>query len=106
MRKVVVSFVLAMLFFFVGVFSCSAADVIKLKAANYLPTTHKMSLLTERFCQEIKKRTNGRVEIYLLSGRHAPVAGEDVQRDYDGRRRHRCFPYPVYPGALSDDGGL
>ncbi len=68
MRKVVVSFVLAMLFFFVGVFSCSAADVIKLKAANYLPTTHKMSLLTERFCQEIKKRTNGRVEIYYYPG--------------------------------------
>lgn len=44
------------------------ADVIKLKAANYLPITHKMSLLSERFCQEIKKRTNGRVEITYLGG--------------------------------------
>ena len=68
MRKGIVSCVLAVVFFFVGVFSCSAAEVIKLRAANYLPTTHKMSLLTERFCQEIKKRTNGRVEIYYYPG--------------------------------------
>ena len=46
----------------------TGAEVIKLKAANYLPTTHKMSLLTERFCQEIKKRTNGRVEITYYPG--------------------------------------
>ncbi len=45
-----------------------AANVIKLKAANYLPPTHKMSLLTDRFCQEIKKRTNGRVEILYYPG--------------------------------------
>ncbi len=68
MRKVVASFGLAAVFFFAAVFSCSAAEVIKLKAANYLPTTHKMSLLTERFCREIKKRTNGRVEIYYYPG--------------------------------------
>ncbi len=48
--------------------SAWAAPVIKLKAANYLPPTHKMSLLTDRFCQEIKKRTNGRVEILYYPG--------------------------------------
>lgn len=44
------------------------ADVIKLKAANYLPVTHKMSILTAKFCDEIKKRTDGRVQIAYYPG--------------------------------------
>ncbi len=44
------------------------ADVIKLKSANYLPPTHKMSLLGQKFCEEVNKRSNGRVEITYFPG--------------------------------------
>src|SRR3990170_8146301 len=45
-----------------------AADVIKLKGANYLPVTHPMSLLTGWFCDEVKNRTKGQVEITYHPG--------------------------------------
>jgi TRAP-type C4-dicarboxylate transport system substrate-binding protein len=46
----------------------SAQNVVKLTAANYLPPMHKMSLLTQWFCDEVKKRTNGGVEITYHPG--------------------------------------
>jgi TRAP-type C4-dicarboxylate transport system substrate-binding protein len=48
--------------------SVHGAEPVKLKAANYLPVTHKMSLLTGWFCDEVKKRTNGRLEIAYYPG--------------------------------------
>ena len=45
MRKVLLVS-LSVVFILVSAMSAGAADVIKLKAANYLPTTHKMSVLT------------------------------------------------------------
>jgi TRAP-type C4-dicarboxylate transport system substrate-binding protein len=67
--KKCVSLLLVAIFLVFGVFSyAGAADAIKLKAANYLPVTHPMSLLTAWFCDEVKKRTNGRVEITYYPG--------------------------------------
>ena len=46
----------------------NAQGAVKLTAANYLPPMHKMSLLTQWFCDEVKKRTNGEVEITYHPG--------------------------------------
>jgi len=62
-----VALFLVVLFF--GIWSlASAADVIKLKSANYLPQPHKMSLLGQRFCDEVNKRLAGKVEITYFPG--------------------------------------
>jgi TRAP-type C4-dicarboxylate transport system substrate-binding protein len=45
-----------------------SADVIRLKYNNFFATTHFVSTLAGQFCDDIKKKTNGRVEISLLSG--------------------------------------
>ncbi|HME45641.1 MAG TPA: TRAP transporter substrate-binding protein [Syntrophorhabdales bacterium] len=45
-----------------------AAEAIQLKYSNYFPGTHQYAVLTGKFCEEIKKRTNGRVEITHYPG--------------------------------------
>jgi TRAP-type C4-dicarboxylate transport system substrate-binding protein len=66
MKKLMSSFLVVV--FLVLASHAVAADAIKLKAANYLPVTHKMSVLTAWYCEEVKKRTNGRVEITYHPG--------------------------------------
>ena len=45
-----------------------AAEPIKLKFANYFPVIHKNTAFGQAFCDEIKKRTDGRVEINSYPG--------------------------------------
>jgi len=52
-----------------SVIHAKEAGPIKLKYSNYFPATHRYAILGAQFCEEIKKRTNGRVEItYYPSG--------------------------------------
>ena len=60
--------VLAMLIFFSMIGAGAAAEQIKLKFANYFPVVHRNTALGKEFCDEIKKRTGGRVEISYYSG--------------------------------------
>jgi TRAP-type transport system periplasmic protein len=64
--KSVSCFLAVLLFGFCSL--ASAADVIRLKSANYLPPTHKMSLLGQKFCDEVNKRLAGKVEISYFPG--------------------------------------
>jgi len=68
MRKSITLFLVLVVLVFATHSLARGAEVIKLKAANYLPVTHKMSLLTGWFCDEVKKRTNDRVEIAYYPG--------------------------------------
>ena len=53
----------------VSVPSVYGAAEIKLKFSNFFPATHQYAILGQQFCEEIKKRTNGKVEIaYYPSG--------------------------------------
>ena len=68
MRKGMVFFFLLVLFVFSAHSLVSGADVIKLKVAEFNPATHPTSGLAQKFCEEINKRTNGRVELSFYPG--------------------------------------
>jgi TRAP-type C4-dicarboxylate transport system substrate-binding protein len=42
--------------------------VIKLKYTNFFPPAHPISKLTEAWCKEVEKRTNGRIKISYFPG--------------------------------------
>ena len=64
-KLVVLMFVLAFLF---SVSSVTSAAVIKLKLANYFPTTHMNSVMLGKFCEELNKKLAGKVEITQYTG--------------------------------------
>jgi TRAP-type transport system periplasmic protein len=69
MRKSVAALLLAVVFvMFVSLSPVSGAEVIKLKVAEFNPSVHPTSGLAQKFCEEINKRSNGRVELSFYPG--------------------------------------
>jgi len=66
-RKVAwVVFVVSFLFLVVS--SSYAAEVIKLKFANYFPPTHMNSVIMGKYCEELNKKLAGKVELTQYTG--------------------------------------
>jgi TRAP-type C4-dicarboxylate transport system substrate-binding protein len=66
-RKVVlVVFVVSLLFSMVS--SPDAAEVIKLKFANYFPPTHMNSVMMGKYCEELNKKLAGKAEVTQYTG--------------------------------------
>ena len=68
MRRKVELAVFAVMFLFFMVSSPYAAEVIKLKFANFFPPTHLNSGLMDNYCQELNKKLAGKVEIAHYGG--------------------------------------
>lgn len=63
-----------------GLPGISSAQEIKLNYSSFFPAPHKNSQLSEQWCREIEKRTNGKVKItYFPGGTLTPAA-----QTYDG----------------------
>ena len=47
----------------------SAQSVIRMKYTSFMPPTHPISRLSDQWCKELEKRTNGRVKVaYFPAG--------------------------------------
>ena len=55
-------------FLFLVVSSSYAAEVIKLKFANYFPPTHMNSVIMGKYCEELNKKLAGKVELTQYTG--------------------------------------
>jgi len=72
LKKGVVFVVLAIVLVALPLLSACATptstETIELTYSNFFPPTHLHSILAEQFCEEVNKRSNGRVEISYYSG--------------------------------------
>lgn len=47
---------------------CNAQEVIKLRYANFFAPTHWLANISDQWCKEVEKRTNGRVKVSHFTG--------------------------------------
>jgi TRAP-type C4-dicarboxylate transport system substrate-binding protein len=48
--------------------TCAQEKVVKLRYSNFFPPVHAISKLSEAWCKEVEKRTDGRVKIIYFAG--------------------------------------
>ena len=86
--------------FFVGSTSLHAQEkVIKLRYSNFFPPVHAISKLSEEWCKEIEKRTNGRVKIIYFPAIPDP-AHADLRQHGERHLRYRQALLAYAPGRL------
>ncbi len=71
MKRILVTWIVMCmsLLFFVGPTPLRAQEKsIKLRYSNFFPPVHEISKLSEEWCKEVEKRTNGRVKISYFPG--------------------------------------
>src|SRR5450756_456830 len=66
-KSVVLIFVVSLLLFGYCL-GYAAESQIKLKFAMFIPPVNKNAILFDKFCQDINKRTNGKVEVSYYPG--------------------------------------
>jgi TRAP-type C4-dicarboxylate transport system substrate-binding protein len=71
---------IAAVFFLVSGQAQVQAETVKLTYSNFFPPTHVQSKLAESWCQEVEKRTDGRVTVDYFAGQTLTKA----QQVYDG----------------------
>lgn len=68
MRKNLFVVGFTVLFVFSAYSFAGAAEVIKLKFANYFPPTHMNSVMMGKYCEELNKKLTGKVELFQYTG--------------------------------------
>jgi len=64
--------------------SASTAKEVKLTYSNFFPPTHIQSQLSEAWCKEVEKRTEGRVTVQYFAGQTLTKAKQTYESVMDG----------------------
>ncbi len=62
----------------------ATAGTVKLTYSNFFPPTHIQSKLSEAWCKEVEKRTNGRVEVQYYAGQTLTKAKQTYDSVVEG----------------------
>jgi TRAP-type C4-dicarboxylate transport system substrate-binding protein len=86
MKKIAISVTLVLTVFtlMAVIPSASTAKEVKLTYSNFFPPTHIQSKLSEAWCKEVEKRTEGRVTVQYFAGQTLTKAKQTYESVMDG----------------------
>ena len=86
MKKIAITFTLVLTVFslMAVIPSASTAKEVKLTYSNFFPPTHIQSQLSEDWCKEVAKRTEGRVTVQYFAGQTLTKAKQTYESVMDG----------------------